>query len=89
MKECEYDPLTYILLGDEAVPLKECMMRPFPGQLDENEKIFNYRHLRGRRVVENSFGILIDSWRILGKPIKATVENVEWYLLAKMPLHDY
>ena len=89
LKGCEYDPLTYILLGDEAVPLKECMMRPFPGQLDENEKIFNYRHLRGRRVVENSFGILIDSWRILEKPIKATVENVEWYLLAKMPLHDY
>ena len=75
LEGCEYDPLPYLLLGYEAFPLKEYMMRPFPGQLDEDEKVFNYRQPRGRRIIENTFGILRALWRILGRPIKATVEN--------------
>ena len=36
LEGCEYEPLHYFLLGDEVFSLKEYMMRPFPGQLDEN-----------------------------------------------------
>ena len=89
LEKCDYDPLPYFLLGDEAFLLKEYMMRPFPGQLDEDEKVFSYRQSRGRRVIENTFGILRARWRILGRPIKATVENVERYLLAIIALHNY
>ena len=89
LEGCEYDPLPYFLLADEAFPLKEYMMRPFPCQLDEDEQVFNYRQSRGRRVIENTFGILRARWRILGRPIKATVENVERYLLAIIALHNY
>ena len=64
-------------------------MRPFPGQLDEDEKIFNYRQSRGRRVIENTLGILRARWKIQGRPIKATVENVERYFLAIIALHNY
>ena len=42
LEGCDYSPLPYFLLGDEAFPLKEYMMRPFPGQLDEDENVFNY-----------------------------------------------
>ena len=36
LEGCEYEPLPYFLLGDEVFSLKEYMMRPFSGQLDED-----------------------------------------------------
>ena len=41
--------LLYFLLGDEIFPLKDWLMRPFPGKgVTEEEKIYNYRHSRAR-----------------------------------------
>ena len=37
------DPLPYFLLGNEMFPLKTWLMRPFPGSLDDSQKIFNYQ----------------------------------------------
>ena len=51
--------LPYFLLGDEIFPLKDWLMRLFPGAgANEEEKIYNYRHSRARRCIENAFGIL-------------------------------
>ena len=86
---CEYDCLPYFLLADETLLLKEYMMGPFLDQLDEDENIFNYRQSRERKVIEIASDILRAPWRILGKPIKATVENAEQYLLAIITLHNY
>ena len=53
-------PLKYILVADEAFPLKDNMLRLFPGRdLDSIEKKrFNFRLSRAHRVVENAFGEL-------------------------------
>ena len=57
--------LSYFLLGDEIFPLKDWLKRLFPGAVaNEEEKIYNYRHLRARRCMENAFGILSQRWRI-------------------------
>ena len=81
--------LPYFLLGDEIFPLKPWLMRPYPGNLPEREQVYNYRHSRARRVIENSFGILRARWRIFSRPIIASVENTESYIMACLCLHNY
>lgn len=35
--------LSYVLAGDEAFPLRGCLMRPFPGSdISRESRIFNY-----------------------------------------------
>ena len=48
LEGCNYNPLPYYFVGDEDFPLSEIMMRPYPGKLEEPEKIFNYRLSRAR-----------------------------------------
>ena len=51
--------IPYFLVGDEIFPLKPWLLGPYPGRLLQLlEMIYNYRHLRARRAIENAFGIL-------------------------------
>lgn len=81
----------FVILGDEAFPLKEYLMRPYPGrQLDNNlKRIYNYRHCRARRVVENTFGILSQKFRIYNRKIQAIPENADNIILATCVLHNF
>jgi hypothetical protein len=73
----------YFIVADEAFPLKENIMRPYPGKsLTKSQIIFNFRLSRARRTIENAFGILLSRWRIFHGPIIAKVENVEKYIQA-------
>ena len=66
------------------------LIMPFPGQnADEEQRVYNYRHSRSHRVVENAFGFLAARWRIFQVPIQAAVENVESCTLACFALHNY
>ncbi|XP_018392083.1 PREDICTED: uncharacterized protein LOC108771336 [Cyphomyrmex costatus] len=82
--------LPYCLAGDEAFPLKEYLLRPYPGKggLTKETNIFNYRLSRARQKIENLFGAITCHWRILRKPIIGKVETVEKIVQAIICLHN-
>ena len=61
---CKIKELPFYFVGDEISPLKTWMMRPYSESLNEQQSIFNYRLSRARRVIENTFGILVARWRL-------------------------
>ena len=80
----------HVLVGDEAFPLKTYMMRPYPGRgLTHDERIFNYRLSRARRIVENAFGILAVKWRIYHRTMEQTPETVDETVKATCVLHNF
>lgn len=83
--------LPFVLIADEAFPLTEYMMRPYPrsGRLNRQRKVFNYRLSRARRMIESVFGILAAKWRIYGRPIIASVSTAVNIVKATVCLHNF
>ncbi|KAJ4948117.1 hypothetical protein JOQ06_019657 [Pogonophryne albipinna] len=68
--------LPHVFVGDEAFPLLDNLLRPFPGrQLTRERKMFNYRLSRARLVVECAFGILSSQWRMFRRVITTSPET--------------
>ena len=86
--------LPHCIVADEAFPLRIDLMRPYPRRsknenLPEDRAIFNYRLSRARRIVENSFGILVQRWRVFNRRLKLDHENVVHVIKASCILHNF
>ena len=83
-------PSPMFLVGDDAFPLGEHMMKPYRRRnLTEEQEIFNYRLSRARRVAENAFGILVQKFRIFLTTIEATPDHVQMMVSACACMHNY
>lgn len=83
--------LPYVILGDEAFPLLENLMKPYPrpqSLSDRTKAIFNYRLSRARRIVENTFGIMTHRFRVFSSPINLNIETVENLVSSACILHN-
>ena len=82
--------LPYVVVADDAFPLKKNIMKPYPFRgLSLEKRIFNYRLSRARRIVENAFGILTNQFRLFLSPIWLSPENVEKIILASCTLYNF
>lgn len=82
-------PLPFFLVGDDAFPLRQWIMKPFSSrQLTNEERIFNYRLSRARRIVENGFGILANRFRCLLTTLQQDTQVVNSVVLACVCLHN-
>ncbi|GFS12869.1 nuclease harbi1 [Elysia marginata] len=51
--------IPFMIVGDETFPLKTYLLKPYAAKtLDQEKRIYIYRHSRARRLVECAFGIL-------------------------------
>lgn len=82
----------FFVMGDSAFPLKENLLTPYAGDhlnLSDIEANFNEEHSSGRKIIENTFAILVRRWQIFSGPIEMHPINVEKILKATTVLHNY
>lgn len=80
----------FVFLGDSAFAISTKIMKPYPYNLANYEqKIFNYRLSRARRVVENVFGILSSRFRFYHTALNMSLDNVDSIVLASCVLHNF
>lgn len=81
--------MPYFIIGDDAFPLRTWLMKPFSTrQMTDEQRIFNYRLSRARRIVENAFGILSNRFGFLLGVVRQKPETVITMVMASCCLHN-
>ena len=77
-----------LLFADRAYPIRKWLMKPYGGNLNREQKHFNYCLSRARNVVERAFGRLKSRWQRLNGRLQVSEENVPSVITACVMLHN-
>ncbi|XP_041484662.1 putative nuclease HARBI1 [Lytechinus variegatus] len=79
----------YFIVGDDAFSLRTYLMKPYSAKaLTREERIYNYRLSRARRVVENTFGIMANRFQVLLTTMQHHADTVRLILKTCILLHN-
>jgi len=82
--------MPFMLVSDEAFALSEHVLRPHPNKkLTLLKRIYKHRLSRARRIVECTFAILANKWRIFHRPIDVKPDFCDNIVKACCVLHNY
>ncbi|XP_068082458.1 uncharacterized protein [Anabrus simplex] len=79
-----------LCVADDAFCLTPYCLKPFSHRgLTVQERVFNYRLSRARRVAENAFGILAGRFRVFNTPIPLNVDTIETLVKSACAIHNW
>lgn len=82
--------IPFVIVADSAFVLSPNIMKPYPEKgITREQRIYNYRLSRARRVVENAFGILANRFRILLNTIPICPEKAKVITQTCCVLHNF
>ena len=83
--------IPYFLIGSDAFPLWRWMIKPYAKRgVTDRQKIFHYRLLWGRRIVEADFSILDTHFQwILKGLVQIKLSILDSVILAYVMLHNF
>lgn len=83
--------LPYVIVGDEAFRLHPNIMKPYnriQARESFDKSVFNYRLSRARRVSENAFGLLCQTFRVFFTPLAVKQSTADLLIMATVCLHN-
>lgn len=82
--------MPHFFIADDAFPLTRRTIKPYgSGELNNDQRVFNYRLSRARRTVENAFGILSMRWGCLRSEFLCAPDKVKLIVAACCALHNF
>lgn len=82
----------FFVIADSAFPLKENLLTPYAGDrltLSAIQAHFNNEQSSVRKIIENTFAIMVRRWQVFTGPIEMHPTMVDKILKATIVLHNY
>jgi hypothetical protein len=91
MNEHKNLPRGFYIVGDCAYQCSEQLLVPFAGsnRQDVHKDAFNFYLSQPRMRIEMTFGVMVNRWAILRKPLSCRLKNVAKVFLSITRLHNY